>query len=1740
MSLRFALPLSGFLFLCCSLTAATAQSPTLSADLTPVTCNGGSDGAIALTVNDGTPPYTFQWDNMATSSSLTLLTAGTYCVTVTDDTGATANDCYTVTQPDAIEISLGQVVTPNCFGAAGGSLEVSVTGGSGSYDYFWSHDPFLDAPLATDLSAGTYSVVVFDTNNCTDTLANISLDQPDSLQIDFTTVGVSCFGGNDGSATAVPVGGTGPYSFAWADGPTTDDYSSLSSGTYVVSLTDANGCSAVDSVLVAEPATPVGGTVSQTMMDCAGGNQNQATAAGSGGTPPYTYLWDNGTTQPTADNLTPGPHTVTVTDVNGCSETLSVTITTLAPIRLTAALTAPLCNGDSNGSITITNASGGAGGYTYLWANGTPGNQIDGLAGGNYCVAVTDAMGCTLDTCFNLFEPEPLQFNLDTIIPVSCFGQNNGSIVVDAEGGTGSLTLTWSHDPTLNSESAPNLPAGTYAVTVTDESGCTELLTGLSVPQPDSLALSFSTVDVTCFGEASGSATVQATGGTLPYTFAWENGPATPSYAQLPAGTYPVSVTDARGCVTVDTARIAQPATAVSGSAEQTRQGCFGAEENEALVMAQGGDGNYTYLWDNGDTTPLATGLSPGFHTVTVTDGAGCDQVVSVEVIDLPPVTVTTVQTSDPTCNAGTDGSITVEADGGTGLYSYNWDIPATGSTVDQLGAGTYCVTISDDAGCTTDTCFVLEEPAPLTLAVADRQDVSCFGGMDGRIELSTTGGAGTLTFSWDYDPSLTGGTVTGLAAGSYSVSVFDENNCTQSLSDITISQPDSLALSFIPTDVSCRDGNDGSASVTATGGTAPYTFVWSDGTQGPANTGLTAGTYPVIATDANGCQTLDSIRIEEPLTAVSAVATQTESGCFGTAGNSAEVTAAGGTPPYTFRWDDGQTTALATGLSAGLHEVTVTDSLGCTTVASVTLSDLSPLLVQVSDTMPTCFEQTDGRIEVSASGSTGGYTFQWSDSVTGASREQLGAGTYCLTVSDAAGCQVDTCITLDEPAPIEISLVASNPTLCYGGNTGSLQVTATGGTGTLSYLWNDELSQISDTAVFLAAGLYDVTVTDTRGCNQSLTGLEVTQPDSIELTFEPLTVSCREGTDGSATAMATGGTPGYSFVWDTGQSGATLTGQPAGRYTVTVTDNLGCQTIDSVRIDQPMTFIEPTIEQTVRGCSGASGNEALASATGGVPGYTYRWDNDQTTAAATGLDAGPHLVTITDAAGCSIVDTIELIDLTPISFTLIADAPSCNGDDDGAMGITQLAGGSGTEESDYTFLWSTGSTEIVTTGLTGGQTYGATVTDSQGCTGVRERQLPEPPAVNFELLPRPVSCFGGDDGAILLTNVTGPNTGGYQVSWSTGVAGSQDTLLSGLSAADYSATVTDALGCEAVRSVSVPQPLSLNVSIQKSEIACFQGTDGGVALQISGGVPDYTVAWTDGATGRRRTDLGAGSYTFEITDANGCTLAGTTTLQQPPAVTTVAETEDVTCTGDPSGRIQLTTTGGVPPYEYSLDNETFNGTGTFLGIFAGTYPVYVRDAAGCAYELQVTVVEPDALSVDLGPDIDLFFGDSIQLEAAISNAIGTVSYFWRGGYEGTLSCDTCPAPVASPEFTIDYFLTIIDENGCMAEDMLRVNVRKERVVEVPTAFTPNGDNTNDRLLVHGLPGTRVDVFRVFDRWGELLFEDVDFPVNAPDRGWDGAFRNDPMPGGVYIWQAAVIFPDGSEATYSGQTTLIR
>lgn len=858
-----------------------------------------------------------------------------------------------------------------------------------------------------------------------------------------------------------------------------------------------------------------------------------------------------------------------------------------------------------------------------------------------------------------------------------------------------------------------------------------------------------------------------------------------------------------------------------------------------------------------------------------------------------------------------------------------------------------------------------------------------------------------------------------------------------------------------------------------------------------------------------------------------------------------------------TYNWtpDDGTLSCtdcpdpVITSNGSQTYTVTATDLYGCseTGMVFITLGDL-PADITVDVTSPGC-GQTSGSATVAVDPNAG-YQFSWSHGPSTQTVDDLPPGMYTVTIS-AGSCEITRDITVEQSVPIEITLDSVDDLSCNGSSDGQINVTVTGGVGDLSYAWNDPNSQILEDAVFLNAGTYTLVVTDENGCTANITAT-VNEPDPLSLSFETTEVNCNGGSDGTATVTPAGGNGGYQFAWSNGGDAASIQGVGAGNYVVTVTDNKGCMIVDSVSVGQPAASVALTTAQDQMGCSGASLNVASVAATGGHPPYTYSWSSGATTATATGLPAGPNTVTVTDVTGCGITAEIQLTDLEPITFNIFSTNPSCNGYADGAMGVNLLMGGAGTTDTDYSFNWSSGSQDITADNLAGGVEYSLTVTDQQGCTTEQTRFLDQPAPVQLTTTENSVSCFGLDDGTISIVSITGPNPGGYNIQWNAAAGNSTDSTVMNLGAGSYTVQITDSEGCIADRTVVLTEPTQLQVELDKTDVTCFGDIDGNIRAAASGGTPDYSYSWSNGNTNNSLSNLPAGSYQLVLTDANGCEETREISIEQPPEIFATATAEDVICNGDATGRITITGGGGRPPFTYGLQGTGFSRSNEFIGLLAGDYTVFVRDIGGCLGTTEIAVNDGPEFIVDLGEDINIVYGDSINLEANFTGAAGDLLFSWSGSYDGTLLCpgDTidrannvisnCPSPNARPEYEIDYLLRLIDGNGCEAEDRLRVSVQKIRVVEVPSGFTPNSDGQNDRLLVHGRPGTTVKRFSVFDRWGELIFEDADFPVNDLSRGWDGNYKNEVSSAGVYVWQVVAIYEDGSEELLTGYTSLIR
>jgi uncharacterized repeat protein (TIGR01451 family) len=1139
------------------------EPPALLVDLlsSDALCHEGATGSASVTVSGGTPPYTYEWSNGQATETATDLPAGDYWVEVTDDNDCVITVPFTINEPTELTASI-EATDVSCFGGDNGEATVTASGGTPPYTYLWDDPASQTTATAVGLSAGTYQVTVTDSQGCI-VVESITIVEPAALELTIDSDDVLCFGESTGSATANVSGGTPDYTYLWSDGQTTQIATGLAAGTYEVTVTDANGCEITESITITQPEDILLSTAT-TNANCSDSNDGTATVTATGGTEPYSYLWSDGQTTQTAIGLAAGDYSVTVTDANGCEATATVTITQPDIIELTVSGVDPLCFGGNDGEASVS-ASGGTAPYTYLWSDGQTTQAATGLTAGTYTVTVTDANDCSVSESVTLTEPTEL---LAEVVAgsIDCFGESDATATVTATGGTPPYTYLWDDPASQTTATAVGLSAGTYQVTVTDSQGCI-VVESITIVEPAALELTIDSDDVLCFGESTGSATANVSGGTPDYTYLWSDGQTTQIATGLAAGTYEVTVTDANGCEITESITITQPEEILLSTAT-TNANCSDSDDGTATVTATGGTDPYSYLWSDGQTTQMATGLAAGDYSVTVTDTNGCEATATVTITQ-PDIIELTVSGVDPLCFGGNDGEASVSASGGTAPYTYLWSDGQTTATATGLTAGTYTVTVTDANDCSVSESITLTEPTEL-LADVVAGSIDCFGESDATATVTATGGTPPYTYLWDDPASQTTATATGLTAGTYQVTVTDSQGCIV-VESITIVEPAALELTIDSDDVDCFGESTGTATADVSGGTAPYTYLWDDlASQTTATaTGLAAGTYTVIVTDANGCEITESITITQPEEILLSTAT-TNASCSDSDDGTATVTATGGTEPYSYLWSDGQTTQMATGLAAGDYSVTVTDANGCTAIEEVTITQPDIIELTVSGVDPLCFGGNDGEASVSASGGTAPYTYLWSDGQTTATATGLTAGTYTVTVTDANDCSVSESITLTEPTELLADVVAGSID-CFGESDATATVTATGGTPPYTYLWDDPASQTTATATGLTAGTYQVTVTDSQGCIV-VESITIVEPAALELTIDSDDVDCFGESTGTATADVSGGTAPYTYLWDdlASQTTATATGLAAGTYTVIVTDANGCEITESITITQP------------------------------------------------------------------------------------------------------------------------------------------------------------------------------------------------------------------------------------------------------------------------------------------------------------------------------------------------------------------------------------------------------------------------------------------------------------------------------------------------------------------------------------------------------------------------------------------
>ena len=911
--------------------------PEPQVTVAPVSVCAGESGTLTAIVASGTAPFSYSWSNGATTASISVAQAGEYCVTVTDAAGCQAQACGTFVVHDPVIVAVASQAV--CAGAAG-SLEAAVTSGTAPFTYAWSTGE--TTATITPTQAGQYCVTVTDANGCTgQACGTLTVRLP--LQVSVADVAVC--NGEEGTLRAAVANGTAPFSYSWNTGATTESIAVNADGEYQVTVTDANGCTGQASARLTVRAPVV---VSLADVEICAGETATLTPQVSGATGPMTWNWSNGASGASIGVTQGGEYTVIVRDANGCEGRATATVTVHPQVEVTVA-DESVCFGET-GTLRAR-VQVGTGPFQYSWSNGTTGDRIQVSSPGEYCVTVTDAHGCTGRACATFAVRTALDVSVADV--AVCNGEA-GTLRAAIANGVAPFSYSWNTGATT--ESITVNADGEYQVTVTDANGCTGQATArLTVRAP--VVVKLDDVEI-CAGETV-TLGPQFFGATEPMTCSWSTGATSPAIQVTQSGEYTVIVRDANGCEGRATATVTvHPQVEVVAASETV---CFG-ETATLRARVEVGTGPFQYSWSNGATGDRIHVTAAGEYCVTVTDAHGCTGRTCATLTVRPALEV---GATDVTVCNGENGTLQATVANGTAPFSYSWNTGATTQSITVGSAGEYQVTVTDANGCTGQATAQLTVRAEVVVKLGD---VEICSGETATLGPQLFGATEPMTCSWS--TGATSPTIQVTQPGEYTVTVRDANGCEGSATATVTVHP---LVEVTMADQGICSGETATLRPQVRVGTGPYSYSWSNGATGDRIQVTAAGHYWVEVTDANGC----AGRTEAMVTvfAKPEASVRDAEVCEGKAATLG-VTATGGTAPYTYSWNTGETSRFITHTAAGEYCVTVTDANGCETRTCGSITDSGTPVCDIRGPSPACLDsitvfsfQTSGAAPATSAG---------------------------------------------------------------------------------------------------------------------------------------------------------------------------------------------------------------------------------------------------------------------------------------------------------------------------------------------------------------------------------------------------------------------------------------------------------------------------------------------------------------------------------------------------------------------------------------------------------------------------------------------------------------------------------------------------------------------------------------------------------------------------------------------------
>jgi gliding motility-associated-like protein len=1732
------------------------------------TCIGN---CVDLTANvPDLPATTFEWSaNITNGNSLQVEVCPTQATTYTLDAavgGCTGSDEITINVSSiAVELAATSV---SCEGGDNGTISVIVRDAIEPYQYSWTGPNGFtsSADSLSGVGAGEYCLTVTDAAGCVNDACITIIEENEltasSSLSDFACTQISCNGACDGSINMTVSGGVQPYSFAWS-GPSgfnasSEDVSALCAGTYQLTLTDATGCEYTNTYTLTEPSAVSIEVVGSVDLECSGVETGEASVAASGGCSPYTYTWSHSATVtgPVATNLGSGTYEVSVTDQNGCNSAGSVTIVInepIAPLQVTIDEISLYpggynvsCPTSDDGYVNIT-ATDGTQPYTFEWFSisaNAPVSDLEDLSDvrcGDYTLTVIDGNDCVVTQDVELTCVPGIDVQLDVLNnPCGSPDASQGAIdVLSISGGQGEpFTVSWT-GPSCSpctTQDITNLDSGDYTLIVLDVQGCADT-TVANIGQNDAFTATGTVEAESCPDLCDGSIdlTIGDGGGTGVTPF-----PLTPTSVISICFTAQHTYVSDLSFHLVGPPSCGSPDIALSGaippvcnSGNNVANLCFVSNNTTPFDVCSattplsgefGADATGTAI----DWSPLfgCNANEPGW-TVQIYDctlqdfGALTDATLTFTDTDADGVTTTSTYSTpagfnspinDNSCSAATASIYTVESVGGGstggggsgggggsagGDFTFTWSGPFTGATpttedVTGLCPGDYSVVISN-GDCEETLFFTVAEAEPIVVNVVNVINPTCFGQNNGSIDIDVTGGSGQFNYQWIPQPGCfffgaQTQDVSNLAECSYTVSITDVVSGCNVLETIELEAPQVMELIIQTSEfaggynLSCHNSNDGAISVFVVGGTpdpiafAPFDYLYDwindcseiDPSQygndpnAPNATNLPGGTYGINVTDANGCLATTCFDMIPPDSLQSPAIIQNIS-CTNNEGCITPNLQGGSSVYVAYEWTgnigaNAPDAATLCGLPAGPYSLTVTDSNGCSESFDYEISDVSTPEANVDDvTDASCYNICDGTAAVSVTGGEAPFTVMIdgvpSDAIVPGIIDSLCVGAHEIAITDVNGCMTLTNVIIGSPAELVVTTLVL-----------------------------------------------------------------IQEPDQL------FTIQCAGDSTGSVDGAVSGGSLPYDISWSDANGtilslSEDINSLPAGSYCLTVIDGDQCVVQSCVELTEPELPLDVTSvisqfnDQYNLACFNSTDGFINLTVTGGVAPYVFEWQGPgivDGTEDQINLGPGTYDVVVIDANYCQYPMSFTLTAPDAIDLSYNFTPISCSGECDAQITDASIIG---VNDQTVTYSWSGPdgftSTELNLADLCAGQYILSIFDVESNCSHEEIVDVLDPGNVVVTIALSSDCALGT---ALACAEVSG-GTAPYSFDWNNGgTLDCVDVTTSG----NLCVTVTDANNCppaEICQNVNVPDA-PFAVSAVETDASCG-ACNGAIDIIVTGGSPGYIFQWANGAQSEDLVDLCEGLYSVIVFDALGCesnqldfAITQSTGLIIDLAIT------NALCAGDSTGAVSVTTSGGTPEFTYSWIDSEENIIGeesSISGLPAGDYSVEVADASDCDTTASFSIAAPSALSVTItlseysiatnvynisSPD-----GDDGSILVEVENGTPEYTYNWTPNSIGD--------SISNPEDLIagEYTLQIVDANGCTLDTV--ITLVDPDALKLYTALSPNGDGLNDTYVIDGVQDCPDNQFKVYNRWGNLVYEKDSYLNQWEGQDMDGNTLSD-------------------------------